>query len=206
MSDETQAGQEPPVNPPSTQAGQDPPVQSPTQPQPQQAQPDLATLQQQLAEARKEAAANRVAANELKKRQDAELSEQQRKDKALQEATDQLPAAQARARGLELQNHLLVKATEYGIKQNAVALVLKALDQNSLYGDDGTLDSKALKEQITSILKDVPELAVPPPDAPQQPSSNASSTNPPRPANSRVNEPVDLSKPPGWGAVFGRKQ
>ncbi len=204
MADETQAGQEPPVNPPAGQAAQDAPQQSPNQPTPPP--PEVATLQAQLAEARKEAAANRVAAAELKKRQDAELTESQKREQQLADATSQLTQERQARRSVELQNHLLVKATEYGVKQNAVSLLLKALDQNSLYSDDGTLDGKALKEQIAAILKDVPELAVPPPDAPGQPISNAASTNVARPANSRKDQdPVDLSKPPGWGAVFNRR-
>jgi hypothetical protein len=84
--------------------------------------------------------------------------------------------------------------------------LLKALDQSSLYSDDGALDSKALKEQIAAILKDVPELAVVT-EAQNAATSNASGTNVAKPVNSRVNsDPVDLKNPPGWGAVFGRKQ
>jgi actin-related protein len=207
MADETQAGQDPPVSPPSTQAGQDPPVQSPTeQPQAADVQARLKQLEAQLAERTQEAAANRVAAKKLKELQDAQLSEQEKKDRALAEATNQLTQERQARRSVELQNHLLVKATEYGVKQNAVSLLLKALDQSSLYSEDGTLDGKALKEQIAAILKDVPELAVPPPEAPGQPASNAAGTNVARPANSRKDQdPVDLSKPPGWNAVFNRR-
>jgi hypothetical protein len=201
MADEVQAGQDPPTNPPVAQAGPDPPQQSSNNPQ----QPPVETFDRAyVQDLRGKLKTAEEKARELDKIKAAQLTEQERIKQEADQAVARATQAEARARALELQNHLLVKATEYGIKQNAVGLVLKALDQSSLYSEDGTLDSKALKEAISTILKDVPELAVTV-QAPEQPSSNASPTNAARPVNSRVNsEPVDLTKPPGWGAVFNR--
>ena len=179
MSDEVQAGQDPPISPPVPQAGQDPPVQSP--------QPDLQSqirqLREQLSAANKDAAANRVAAAELKKLQDAALTEQQRKEQELDTLRKAGEEHTQRLRDQAIALELAENPGKYGIDPKWIRVIRRLLPTAEIeLNQDGTVSVNSLKAAVAALIEENPDFKLVT-ETPGAPRDTSKPTNPARPAN-----------------------
>ena len=179
MSDEVQAGQDPPTPSPVPQAGQDPPGTSP--------QPDLQSqirqLREQLSAANKDAAANRVAAAELKKLQDAALTEQQRKEQELETLRKAGEEHTQRLRDQAIALELAENPGKYGIDPKWIKIIRRLLPTAEIeLNQDGTVSVNSLKAAVAALIEENPDFKLVT-ETPGAPRDTSKPTNPARPAN-----------------------
>ena len=179
MSDEVQAGQDSPTPSPVPQAGQDPPGTSP--------QPDLQSqirqLREQLSAANKDAAANRVAAAELKKLQDAALTEQQRKEQELDTLRKAGEEHTQRLRDQAIALELAENPGKYGIDPKWIRVIRRLLPTAEIeLNQDGTVSVNSLKAAVAALIEENPDFKLVT-ETPGAPRDTSKPTNPARPAN-----------------------
>lgn len=111
--------------------------------------PELARLQKELADVRKEAAASRI---KLKQFEDAQLSETQRLEQERDEKAAGLAKAEARARDLQVQ----VLAGKLGVRPDAADLISRLIDWDQI---QDTTDDKQVERAIRELVKERPYLS-----------------------------------------------